>query len=121
MPLLPTAITFSRRSTYSQRQFQHQRLVERWQGQKVEAVEALHRREVRLADAPFDHPPFALDQFQFREPQQIADMVDRLRGTLPGDLVVVAQEAGQLQRLQVMGQQDLRRIRHAAAPVIRAR
>jgi hypothetical protein len=35
---------------------------------------------------------------------------------LPGDLVVLALEGGQLQRLEVVGQQNLGRVAHDAAP-----
>jgi len=37
-------------------------------------------------------------------------------GALPGLLVVLAQEGRQLQGLEVMGQQQLRRIGHDAPP-----
>ena len=47
-------------------------------------------------------------------------MVDALGGALPGELVVLAQEGRQLERLEVMGEQDLGRVAHAAAPVSRA-
>ena len=43
-------------------------------------------------------------------------MVDAFGGALPGDLVVLAQEGRQLQRLEVVRQQDLRRVAHDAAP-----
>ena len=73
VPLLPTAMTFSRRlDVLRAGQLQHQCLVERRQRQEVEAVEALDRREPRLLDPALDHAPFALDQLQFGQPQQIA-------------------------------------------------
>jgi hypothetical protein len=28
-------------------------------------------------DAPLNHAPFALDQFQFRQPQQVTGVIDR--------------------------------------------
>ena len=99
---------------------QHQRLVERRQGQEVEAVEAFDRRELRLLDPPLDHPPLALDQLQFGKAQQVADMVDALGGALPGELVVLAQEGRQLERLEVMGEQKLGRVGHDATPVSRS-
>ncbi len=37
----------------------------------VEAVEALRRRELRRLDPALDHPPFAINQLQFREPFEI--------------------------------------------------
>ena len=88
--------------------------------QEVEAVEAFDRREPCLLDPPLDHPPFPLDQLQFGQAQQIAGMVDALGGALPGELVVLAQEGRQLERLEVMGEQKLRRVGHDAAPVSRS-
>jgi len=90
-------------------------------GQEVKAVQAFDRREPRLLDAPLDHPPLPFDQLQFGQPQQIADMVDGVGRALPRQLVILTQEGRQLQRLQVMGEQDLGRIGHEAAPVSRSR
>ncbi len=113
---------FSRRSDILRAgQFQHQGLVQRGQSQEVEAVQAFDRRELRLLDAPLDRPPFPLDQLQFGQAQQIADMIDAVGRALPGQLVILAQEGRQLQRLQVMGEQDLGRVGHDAAPVSRSR
>ena len=122
VPLLPTAMMFSRRATYSRAgELQHQGLVERRQGQEVEAVEAFDRREPGLLDPPLDHPPLPLDQLQFGKTQQVTGMVDALGGALPGELVVFAQEGRQLERLEVMGEQKLGRVGHDAAPVSRSR
>ena len=52
---------------------QHQCPVERGQRGEVEAVEAFDRWEPRLLDPPLDHPPFALDQLEFGQAQQVAD------------------------------------------------
>jgi hypothetical protein len=41
-------------------------------------------------------------------------MVDALGGTLLGELVVFAQEGRQLERLEMMGEQQLRSIAHPA-------
>ena len=105
---------------FATRQFQYQRLVERGQCQEVEAVEAFHRWELRFLDPPLDHAPLPLDQFQFGETQQIRCMVHTLGRALTGEFVIFAQEARQLQRLQMMREQDLRRIGHDTAPVSRA-
>ncbi len=43
-------------------------------------------------------------------------MIDALGRTLPGDLVVLPQECRQLQRLEVVGEQDLRHVGHALSP-----
>ena len=68
-----------------------------------------------------DHSPFPVDQFEFSQAQQIAGMVDALGGALLGELVVFAQERRQLERLEVMGQQKLRRFAHDVAPASRSR
>ena len=83
---------------------------------KVEAVQALDCREARLADAPLDHPSLAIQQLQLGEAQQIGAMVDALGRTLSSQLVVLAQEGRQLERLEVMRQQELGHIAHAALP-----
>ncbi len=97
-------------------ELQHQHLVQRRDRGEVEAVQALHRREAGLADAPLDHPPLAIQQLELGEAQQVGGVVDALGRALPGQLVVLAQEGRQLQRLEVMRQQDLRRVAHAAPP-----
>ena len=73
-------------------------------------------RELRLPDPPLDHAALAVDQFQLRQAQQIAHVVDALAGTLAGQLVVLPEEGRQLEGLQVMGQQHLWRVGHGAAP-----
>ncbi len=73
---------------------------------KVEAVEAFGGRELRSLDATLDHPPFPVDQFQFDEPGKVADMIHTLDRTLSGKLLVLAQEGRQLQRLEVMREQE---------------
>ena len=98
------------------RQLHHQRLVQGRQRREVEAVEALHGRELGRLDAALDHAPLAIDQLLLGQPQQEAGIVDAFGGALAGDLVVLAQEGRQLQRLEVVGQQNLRRVAHDAAP-----
>jgi len=48
-------------------------------------------------------------------------VIEALGGALPGELVVLAQERRQLERLQVMSKQKLGCIGHDAAPVSRPR
>ena len=60
------------------RQLQHLRLVQRGDGLEVEAVEALGDRELRRLDAPLDHAPFAIDQFQLHQPGQEPNMIQAL-------------------------------------------
>ena len=93
------------------RQLHHQRLVQGRQRREVEAVEALHGRELGRLDAALHHAPLAIDQLLLGQPQQEAGIVDAFGGALPGDLVVLAQEGRQLQRLEVVGQQNLRACR----------
>ena len=97
-------------------QLQDQRLVERGDDLEVEAVEALDHGEARRLDAPLDHAALAVDQLELDESQQVADVIDAFRGALPGDLVVLAQEGRQLQRLEVVGEQHLRCVGHAPSP-----
>src|SRR5664280_98372 len=102
-------------------ELQHEGLVERRNGGEVEAVQTLHGREPRLLDPTLDHPPFAVDQLQFGQAQQKANMIEALGGALPSELVVLSQARRQLERLQVMGKQKLGRIGHDVAPVSRPR
>lgn len=67
-------------------EFQRQRLVERGDGGEVEGVEALHRGKARGANAALDRAAFAVDQFEFDETQQIADMIVSVARGLDRDL-----------------------------------
>src|ERR1700735_910849 len=112
---------------FAAREFKCQRLVERWNGGEVERVEIFHRRKMRGADAALDHAPFAIDEFEFGETQQEADMIETLACRLRGDFFIFAQEGRQFELPQVMGDQTLRlrragsssRRRHAALPETR--
>jgi hypothetical protein len=46
--------------------------------------------------------PFAVQQFQLAQPQQVTWKIHALGGTLLRELVVLAQERGQPQRFQMM-------------------
>ena len=59
------------------------------------------------------HAPLAIDQLLLGQAQQEAS-------ALASDLVVLAQEGRQLQRFEVVGEQDLRRVAHEPAPASRA-
>jgi hypothetical protein len=112
-------MTFSRRSTNSQREFHGQCLVERLDRPEVEAVQALGRRELRGLDATFDHPAFPLDQFQFAEPEQVLDMILAFGRALPGQLGVFVVDGRQAELLEMVLKQHLRRVVHLAVPVTR--
>src|SRR4051794_23562444 len=103
------------------RQVEDQHLVQRRDGQEVEAIEALHRREMRLTDPALHHPPLALDQLQLGQTQEIAEMIGAFRRALPRQLVVLAQEGRQLERLEVMGEQYLWRVAHGRSSLSKAR
>ncbi len=97
------------------RQLHHQRLVQVRERREVEAVDALHGWELRGFDAAIDHASLTLDDLGLDEPQQIAGIVDAFGGALVGDLVVLAQDRRQLQRFEVMGQQDPRDVARGQA------
>ena len=82
---------------FAAREFENERLVERWNGGKVERVETLHRREMRGADTPLDHAPFAIDEFELGETQKEADMIKTFARGLRGDFFIFAQEGRQLE------------------------
>ena len=98
-------------------EFQDEGFVERRNRREVEAVEALDRREPRFLDPTLHHASLSIDQLQFDEAQEKADMVETLGSALPSKLLILAQERRQLERLQVMSKQKLGRIGHDDAPV----
>ena len=117
VPLLPTAMTFSRRSTYSHRASCMTRcLFTDGIGQEVEGVEALGCREASSFDPALHHAMMAVYQLKLREPQQVAWVVDALGGALAGHLAVLSQERRQLQLLEVMLQQHRRPVAHRPLP-----
>ena len=91
-------------------------IVERWDGLEVEGIEAFDGGEPGLPDPPLDHAALTVDQFQLGQADKIPHMVGALGCALAGQLVVFAQKGRQLQGLEVMGQQQLRRIGHDAPP-----
>ena len=114
-PLLPSARMFSRRRIYSQRASSRTSILLRLGDRgEVERVEALGRREPCGADAPFDRPSLAIDQFEFEQPQQVTRMIDAARGALAGDFVILAQHRRQLQLFEMMRQQELGGATHGA-------
>jgi hypothetical protein len=101
---------------FATHQLQHLHLVQLRDRLEVKAVQALGGRELRGLDASLDHPPLAVDQFQFDQARQELDMVQPFGGALARNLLVFPQERGQLQRLRMVGKQDLRGLGHAASP-----
>ena len=97
-------------------QLQHQGLVQRWDGREVEGVQAFHGGESGGAEPPFHLALVAVDEFQFRQPEQAGGVVHIFGGALRGHLPVFPEEAGQLQFLKVMFQQQRRPVVHAALP-----
>jgi hypothetical protein len=75
-------------------QFQHLHLVELGDRLEVEAVEALGGRELRGLDASLDHPPLAVDQFQFDQAGQELDMVQPFGGALAGSFSYSRRKVG---------------------------
>jgi hypothetical protein len=61
---------------------------------------------------PLDRSLFAIDQLELDEPQQVARVIAAVACALARDLVILSQHGGQLQLLELMGQQDLRRAAH---------
>jgi len=78
-------------------------------GREVEGIEALHRREPGGTDPALDRAAFPVDQLQFDEAQQVAGMIDAITRAFPGQLLILAQYRRQLELLEVMRQQNLRR------------
>lgn len=89
------------RDPLTARQFQHQLLVERWDGQVIESLQALHHRKPCRLDPPLCRAPVAVQHLGFHQSQQKALEVHALLGALLGELRVVAQHGRQLQLLQV--------------------
>jgi len=99
---------------FAARKFQHLHLVQLGDRLEVEAVEALGCRELRGLDAAIDHPPLTVDQLEFDQTGEELDMIQPLGGTLARQFLVFPQEGGQLERLEVMGEQDLGGLGHSA-------
>jgi hypothetical protein len=104
---------------FAARQLEHLHLVQAGDRLEVEAVEALGRREPGRLDPTLDHPALAIDELELHQASEKADMVQAFGRALAGELLVFPQECGQLQRLEVMGEQDLGGVGHAASPETR--
>jgi len=71
VPLLPSAMMFSRRSMNAQRPSSSTSILLAPDRGEVEGVEALHRREPGGADAALDDAALPVDQFQFHHSPRI--------------------------------------------------
>lgn len=61
-------------------------------------------------DAALDGAAIAVEQFQLGQTQQITRIINLLGGALPGHLVVLTEDGGQPQGLEMMFEQNLRYI-----------
>ena len=117
VPLLPSAMRFSRRSMYSQRASSRtSALLSEGMTLKSKLSRLLTTGKRAALMRRSTMRRLAVDQLELGESQQVADVIDAFRGALPGDLVVLAQEGRQLQRLEVVGEQHLRCVGHAPSP-----
>ena len=107
---------FTALDVFTAGQLHQQCLVQRRDGREVEGIHALHRGEAGGADPPFHHTLVAVDEFQLGQPEQVLGMIHTFGGALRCHLAVVPEEAGQLQLLQVVFQQQRRPVVHAALP-----
>jgi hypothetical protein len=80
----------------------NERLVERWNGGKVERVETFHRRKAGGAEAALDHAPFAIDAFELGETKEEADMIEPLTSGFGGDFFIFAEEGRQFELPQMI-------------------
>jgi hypothetical protein len=110
-----------RHDAFAAGQFEDQWLVQRRDGGDVEGLPAFDGGEPCGTDPSFHHAALAVDQFEFRQTQQVARMVEPLLSSLTRNLLVLAQEGRQLQLLQLVREPRLRRavglgedLRHAA-------
>lgn len=114
---------FSRRSIHSQRASSSTNGLLRLKiALEVEGIQTLGLRELRLPDAALDIAPVAVDALQFAQAQQITRIVGLILGAGQCTLLVFAGEGGQLQQLQMMREEDLRRSGgvgvHGATPIL---
>ena len=86
-------------------QLHDQLLVDRGDGEEVEAVEALRGREACSPYAAVHLAVMAVYEFKLSKPQQVAGMVDILGGTAAGQLAVLSQKRRQPQFLQMVLQE----------------
>ena len=105
VPLLPTAMTFSRRWMYSQRasSITSALFSDGMAGKsKVSMLLTAGKRAARIRRSTI--ALVAVDELKFSQPEQVLGMIHTLGGALRGHLPVFPEEAGQLQLLQMVFQ-----------------
>jgi len=95
-------------------ELQHQHLVEAGNGGEVERVEAFDGRKPSGADPSLDGAALAVDKLELDEPEQIARVVDVALGAFAGHLLIFTQHGGQLELLEMVRKEHLRRAAHRA-------
>ena len=75
-------------------------------GREVEGVQAFHRGEAGGPDPTLHHWLVPVDELKLSQPEQVLGMIHTLGGAPRGHLPVFPEEAGQLEFLQVMFQQE---------------
>ena len=93
-------------------QLQYQRLVERGDGQEVEGIQTLGGGKAGCLDPAVHHAVMSVDQLKLRQAQQIVWMVDSLGGAPTRHLVVLPEEGGELELLQMVLKQHRRLVAH---------
>ena len=73
---------FTALDVFAAGQLHHQGLVQRWDGREVEGVQAFHGGESGRPYAPLHHALVAVDEFQFRQPEQVLGVIHPLGGAL---------------------------------------
>ena len=109
-------MTFSRRSIHSQRANSSTcALFSAGMALKSKLSRLLATGNFAALMRRLDHAPFAIDQFQLHQPGQELNMIQALGRALARHFLVFPQEGRQLQGLEVVCQQDVGPVRHAAS------
>jgi len=101
---------FLLRDVFTAQQLPDQWLVDRGLRPEVKTVDGLEDRELGLLDPALGGPPLPINQLPFRQPQQVLGIVAPFLGAHRRHAGVVAQQGRQLQRLEMMFQQQNRGI-----------
>ena len=77
------------------RQFVDQHLVDRGPGGEVERVERLDGRKARRLQPPLGRPLLTVEQFEFEQLEEVAEMVDVVGGTPRRNLLALGRHRRQ--------------------------